>query len=44
LPVSSEWRFIVAAYGITWVVLIAYAAYVELRRQRAARANDGGAP
>jgi hypothetical protein len=39
--VSSEWRFVVAAYTVTWVVLIGYAAYVELQWRRA-RAPEGG--
>jgi hypothetical protein len=39
---SSEWRFVVAAYTVTWVVLIGYAAYVELRWLRIRRAPEGG--
>jgi hypothetical protein len=40
--VSSEWRFVVAAYTITWVVLIGYAAYVELQWRRVRNAAEGG--
>ncbi len=39
---SSEWRFVVAAYTVTWVVLIGYAAYVELQLRRIRRAPEGG--
>ncbi len=38
---SNEWRFVVAAYAITWVALIGYAAYVELRWRRASKAAAG---
>ncbi|MFN2563996.1 MAG: CcmD family protein [Gemmatimonadaceae bacterium] len=34
---SSEWSFVIAAYAITWVVLVGYAAYLARRRRRAAR-------
>jgi hypothetical protein len=37
--VSNEWPFVVAAYTATWLVLIGYATYVELRRRRAVRAE-----
>jgi hypothetical protein len=40
--VSNEWRFVLAAYVITWVVLIGYAVYVELRWRRVRQANGGG--
>jgi CcmD family protein len=40
--VSNEWQFVVAAYAITWVVLIGYAFYAELRWRRARQAHDGG--
>ena len=38
---SSEWRFVVAAYAITWAVLIGYATYLELRWRRS-RPDEGG--
>jgi hypothetical protein len=40
--VSNEWRFVVAAYAITWAALIAYATYVEVRWRRVrASAHEG---
>ncbi|MBI4408854.1 MAG: CcmD family protein [Gemmatimonadetes bacterium] len=42
----SEWRFIVAAYGLTWVVLVAYAIRLQVRLRRLERqlgANGNGA-
>ena len=39
---SDQWRFVVAAYTITWIVLIGYAAYVELQWRRARKAANGG--
>ncbi|HKJ93546.1 MAG TPA: hypothetical protein VJ957_10270 [Longimicrobiales bacterium] len=35
----SEWNYIMAAYGITWVVLIGYGIHV-VRRLRAARRDN----
>ena len=32
----SEWRFIVAAYAVTWVVLIGYSVRLSRVRRRAA--------
>jgi hypothetical protein len=40
--VSNEWRFVVAAYAVTWAVLIGYAAYVEIQGRRVRRATEGG--
>lgn len=31
----SEWRYIIAAYGVTWVVLAAYALYLGAATRRA---------
>ena len=31
----SEWTYVWTAYGLTWVVLAAYAAYVVRRARRA---------
>ncbi len=33
----SEWSYVVAAYGLTWLVLAGYAAYVHGRVRRARR-------
>lgn len=33
----SEWNFVVAAYGVTWLVLAGYVAYVHGRIRRARR-------
>jgi hypothetical protein len=38
----NEWEFVVAAYAITWAVLIGYAVVVELRWRRVRHAADGG--
>lgn len=42
----SEWRYIIAAYGLTWVVLAAYALYLGAASRRAETAfldaRDGG--
>ncbi len=38
---SNEWRWVVASYAITWIVLIAYAVYVA-RRSRDARIAGRG--
>jgi hypothetical protein len=40
--VSEQLRFVTAAYGITWAVLLSYAGYLA-RRWRRAR-GDQGAP
>lgn len=32
----SEWSYIGAAYGVTWVALAAYGVYLARRRSRAA--------
>jgi len=40
--VSNQWQFVVAAYGVTWVVLIAYTAYVARRWRRARAELEGG--
>jgi CcmD family protein len=40
--VSNEWDFVIAAYAVTWLVLIGYATYVAQRLRRAARAIEGG--
>ena len=34
----SDWIFIIAAYGLTWITLAAYGAYVGRRASRAERA------
>ena len=34
---SNEWDFVIAAYAVTWVVLVGYAAYVARRWSRARR-------
>jgi CcmD family protein len=44
----SEWNFIVAAYGLTWLVLAGYSIYLLKRHARARRSfedarNEGGA-
>lgn len=31
----SEWGYVIAAYGLTWVVLAGYAAYLRVRSRRA---------
>ena len=38
---NNEWDFVVAAYAITWIVLIGYATYVSRRWSRAQRAVGG---
>jgi CcmD family protein len=40
--VSNQWEWVIAAYGITWVVLIAYATYLSRRWRRARHAAEGG--
>ena len=37
---SNQWAFVVAAYSVTWAVLIAYATYVEVRWRRARAGAD----
>ena len=45
----SEWRFIAAAYGLTWTVLAGYGIYLMKRSARAVRRleqlrrDEGGA-
>ncbi len=34
----SEWTFVVAAYGLTWAVVIGYGAYLARRMRHARRA------
>jgi CcmD family protein len=36
MPQASEWNFIIAAYAITWVVLIGYAVLLAGKIRRAA--------
>ncbi|MGH7482651.1 MAG: CcmD family protein [Longimicrobiales bacterium] len=36
----SEWTFVVAAYAVTWIGLLGYAAYLEARRRHARREWD----
>lgn len=31
----SEWGWVLIAYGLTWVVLVGYAAYLRVRSRRA---------
>ncbi|MBI4541286.1 MAG: hypothetical protein HY704_17425 [Gemmatimonadetes bacterium] len=31
----GEWSYVTAAYGLTWAVLLGYAAYVRARARRA---------
>ncbi len=38
----DQWDFVIAAYAVTWVVLIGYATYVSRRLGRARRAAEGG--
>lgn len=38
----SEWNFVGAAYGLTWVVLAAYWRYTVARARRAERAVAEG--
>lgn len=33
----SEWSYIVAAYGATWIVFAGFAAYLAIRARRVAR-------
>ena len=33
----SEWRYIVAAYAVTWLVVVGYGVYLALRRRHAGR-------
>ena len=40
---SDQWDFVIAAFAVTWVVLIGYAAYVSRRLSRARRAAGGDA-
>ncbi|MBI4408186.1 MAG: hypothetical protein HY561_00665 [Gemmatimonadetes bacterium] len=42
----SEWGYVVAAFGLTWLVLLAYAAYLwrRIRRADALLAQLPGAP
>jgi len=40
--VSDGWQFVVAAYAITWTVLVGYAIYVARGWRRARRDADGG--
>jgi hypothetical protein len=35
----SDWKFIIAAYTITWVVYVSYAVYLETGVRRRARAR-----
>jgi len=39
-PHMSEWRYIVAAYVVTWVVLCGYALYARVRHVQARRRYD----
>jgi CcmD family protein len=41
LSVSNEWDFVIAAYSVTWVVLIGYAVYVSRRWGRAQQEASG---
>jgi hypothetical protein len=41
--VSNEWQWVVAAYVITWAVVIGYLVYVNGRWRRA-RAHEGLIP
>lgn len=36
----SEWSFVVAAFGLSWVVGVAYAIYLNGRTRRARRALE----
>ncbi|MGH7474701.1 MAG: CcmD family protein [Longimicrobiales bacterium] len=43
----SEWGFVVAAYSVTWIVLVAYGVYLAVRARRVAaelRTFDEGRP
>lgn len=42
-PSMSEWSFIYAAYGLTWITFVVYALYLRARRRRIeAAAAEGG--
>ena len=36
----SEWPYVIAAYGLTWIVLGGYSVYLHVRAARARRALD----
>ncbi|CAN5336242.1 hypothetical protein BH23GEM2_BH23GEM2_06480 [soil metagenome] len=36
----SEWRFVIAAYVVTWIVLIGYAVRLSLVNRRSAALHD----
>jgi CcmD family protein len=38
----SEWNYVVAAYGVTWIALLGYMAYVAKRYVRAEAAHRAG--
>lgn len=38
-----EWKFVIAAYSITWIVFGSYAYYLARRARRAADLNEGSA-
>ena len=40
---ADQWGFVLAAYGVTWVVLIGYGVYVARRWRRVRDQVDGGA-
>jgi CcmD family protein len=33
----SEWRYIFAAYAVTWLVVVGYGVYLAVRRRAAER-------
>jgi len=37
----SEWPYIIAAYGVSWFVLVSFAFYLMARDRRARRAARG---
>ena len=38
-----EWKFVIAAYTITWIVFGSYAYYLARRGRRAAASHEGSA-
>ena len=42
MRVPNEWDFVIAAYAVTWAVLIGYGTYVTRRWRRARRDGEGG--
>jgi CcmD family protein len=40
--VSNQWQFVIAAYAITWAVLIGYVTYLTRRYRRAQREGRTG--